>query len=184
MEDVLIFPALSPMAGLDVIHTCSLESVGLEYGAILQNTFANDVAWPAANKAIYVPFTLERARTVRKMAWHNGAAIAGNVDVGVHALTGARMLSLGSTAQAGTSVIQVGDVTDTLLPPGNYFMSLAASSASAQFLGRSGGGHQNIVAALGVKVQTSAFALPSTATFADADHQFMPLIAILFDANI
>jgi hypothetical protein len=134
-------------------------------------------AWPAADRALYIPFIIEAPVPVTQIAWENGATLNGNVDVGIYDLAGKRLVSLGSTAQAGASVVQVGDITDTPLNQGVYYMAMASSSATATFarvqpgsIGvRAGGGLQ----------QATAFPLPSSATFAAVASSFLPMLALV-----
>jgi hypothetical protein len=83
-----------------------------------------------------------------------------------------------ATAQAGTSAIQLFNITDTTLQPGTYFMALSASSTSTTFSGSSAWTtpQQKL---LGIYEQASAGTLPATATFATADNLTrMPLFGV------
>lgn len=125
-------------------------------------------AWTTANRAIFLPFSLETTVTAYQMAVVNGATLGGNLDVGIYDVLGNRLVSKGSTAQTGTSVIQKLDITDTVLTPGVYFMAMATDSTTATYEGTgvvSGAGEQ--FRACGVQEQLSAFALPDPATFAN-----------------
>lgn len=121
-------------------------------------------AWPTANEAIFIPFSVQCIVTVRKMFIVNGATLSGNVDVGIYNRNGTRLVSIGSTAQAGVSVIQEFDITDTLLSPGLYYLACAIDNGTAtlDMIGPS------IVLAMGMGIaeMASAFPLPATATFA------------------
>src|ERR1700716_2472412 len=76
-------------------------------------TYANvSVAWPAANRALYMPITLEAATTVRQIAWQNGTVVSGNVDAGIYDSSKAKVIATGSTAQSETSTVQLVDITD------------------------------------------------------------------------
>jgi hypothetical protein len=91
-----------------------------------------------------------------------------NIDCGIYAdagrKPGARLVSTGSTAQGTASQVQFVDVTDTTLAPGLYWLALACSSSSATFFRTSLGAAAN---ALHMFQQTSALALPATATPAE-----------------
>lgn len=124
----------------------------------------------AANTAVFLPIKIPVAGTILKLWVTNGATATGNIDVGLYdsALGRAvnRLLSAGSTAQAGTNAKQSFDVTDTLVMPGLYFMAVAADSTSATFATVSM--QSNAQARLhGASQQTSALPLPSTHTFAN-----------------
>lgn len=120
--------------------------------------------YPLANLALYFPFVLAEPVLVKKVAWMNGTAVSGNVDVGVYDEVGTRLFSTGSTAQAGTSAKQEVDITDIYLTPGLYYLAIACDNTTATFLRSTQ--IQEVARILGCMEQTSAFALPATATFA------------------
>jgi hypothetical protein len=122
-------------------------------------------AHPEINRATFVPFSVQSPMTVVKMFTLNGSTINGNVDVGIYDANGVRLVSSGSTAHAGASVIQEFNITDTLLLPGLYYLAIASDSATATFEVWSANGA--ILRSLGVVgQQTTGFPLPATATFA------------------
>lgn len=166
------FPGGRPMR--PVLSSYSIEASGLGKQASSTTSPASS-AWPAANRAIYVPFVLPAAYQVTKLWWANGATAAGNVDCGIYSVGGTKLASTGSTAQAGTSVVQSVSVS-ILLQPGSYYMALALSSISATIL-------RNVpssgpLAAMGVAQQATAFPLPATATFAAASTAYFPMFGI------
>jgi hypothetical protein len=146
-----------------VISTFATEMLGGNLAAGGLGTPAS-AAWPGANLAIFYPFCLAGFYLVRKLWWANGATATGNVDAGIYTIGGARLTSTGSTAQAGTSVVQSVTLgTPLLLASGSYYMALAASSASATFLRHSIGARA--LNRFGMAEQTaSAFPLPDPIT--------------------
>lgn len=134
--------------------------------------------WPTQNKAFYFPFTIvEKTFTVKRIGVVNGTAVSGNIDAGIYDSQGNRLVSSGSTAQAGTGVIQWLDVTDTDLKPALYYMALAVDNTTAT-VSRNVGVNASILRVLGCFVETSAFVLPATATFAVADAAVIPAILV------
>lgn len=120
-------------------------------------------AWTAVNRALYLPLYIDRPGIVTKLLAYNGATAAGNVDIGLYDRNYNRIVSKGSTAQAGTSVLQEFDVTDFSIVPGVYFVGLAASLTTTTFFmcvtnisGYLGG--------MGITQEASALPLPATAT--------------------
>lgn len=91
-------------------------------------------AWPTNNLAIYVPISLSARFTVARFVVANGANSTGNVDVGLYSAAGTRLISTGSTARAGTSVLQYIGVTDQSFPPGHYYLALVASSTTGSYM--------------------------------------------------
>jgi hypothetical protein len=95
------------------------------------------------------------------------ASSSGNIDIGIYGVDGTRLVSKGSTAMAGTNTLQIFDVTDTYLAPGDYFLAIALDNntaivwASALVAG--------MAPFLGIYIETlSDLPLPATATFAIA----------------
>lgn len=132
-------------------------------------------AWPTANKALYIPFGVTRPFTAYKFSAYVGTA-SGNIDVGIYDEGGTRLVSLGSTAAVtGTPDW---NITDTVLPRGLYYMALAVDNTT--FTVRAGSLNNNtaLVTALGMAEQTTAFALPATATFAKVSQNYVPFLAL------
>lgn len=84
---------------------------------------------PAANVGYFIPLALPYPVTVTKLWWVNGGAVAGNVDMGIFAEDGTRLVSAGTTAQVGTTNVQSVDVTDTTLGRGRYYMGLCSDTS-------------------------------------------------------
>lgn len=120
-------------------------------------------AWLAANLGIFYPVIVEFPFLVRQMAWENGATASGNIDVGIYDENGTRLVSSGTTAQAGVSTIQVVDVTDTWLLPGLYYFGMSASAITVTILATTPGVQSCRVS--GIQENTAAFVLPSTVAF-------------------
>lgn len=160
-----------------VISTFGRESLGVVAGTA---SFAS-TAWPASNRAIYLPFTLDTPYKVQKIAWINGATIGANVDVGIFERDGVRLGSLGAVAQGAINTYQVGDITDIDLDPGVYFMGMVLSlntgtvSATASLgapLLRGCGVQQQALA--GTAMSTNA----NPAVFANPASAFLPLMTL------
>jgi hypothetical protein len=107
----------------------------------------------------------------------NGGAVSGNVDAGIYDEGGVRLVSSGSVAAAGVSLVQEVDPTDTPVGPGRFSLALAASSTSQQFL-RIQVGSTTLLRAFGLANQTSAFPLPASATFAVVGYDYIPMVGL------
>lgn len=129
------------------------------------NTVNTSAAWGTANLALYFPIEIPETVSITKLWWQNGTTATGNVDCGIYDEEQNRLVSTGSTAQTGTSVVQSVDITDVTLVAGLYYFALAASSGSSTFWVV---GSSALATSYGWSVyrQTSAFALPNPATFA------------------
>lgn len=154
------FPGIVNVDQIVISPACP-QSIGEAISSVSQSLTA--AAWSAANRAYYVPFSVFSPLTVVKMFVVNGGTASGNIDVGIYDAGGARLVSSGSTAQAGTSAVQEFNVTDTILNPGLYYLACAMdnTTGTVEVWNPSAG----IMRAFGVCEQASAFALPATATF-------------------
>jgi hypothetical protein len=135
--------------------------------------------WPTANKAFYYPIFLPFRFVVRRVFVANGGTVNGNWDVGVYSRGGTRIFSSGSTAQAGTSVNQYATLgTPVLLVPGFYYLAMASSSATGQYIRALYGNAAARGRHAGLLEQTTAFALPASATFAQLSAMYLPLFGL------
>jgi len=154
-------------------HRCSIgyELIGGGGGTLASN------AWPVAAKAIYVPILVPRRITAVKMFTLNGATASGNQDVGIYDSQGNRLVSIGATAQAGISAMQVHDTTDLIMEAGRYYMGLANSGTTGTYLSCTSQLAQ-VLGGYGVLNQASAGTLPSTATFATCSSAYLPMFGL------
>lgn len=175
-----MFPGLY-LAGNHIITPWSQVSIGpasvSQGGTALGGTLASTV-FPAANDALFIPFQLSESVTVKRVGWANGATVSGNVDMGVYDLAGTRIFSTGSTAQSGVSGIQVVDITDVVIGPGNFYMALACDNITATFARGTVGSLARLRMFCGVLKQATAFALPAAATFATPTDDYVPVMAL------
>jgi hypothetical protein len=128
----------------------------------------------AANKALYVPVSVQSPITIVKMFVINGTAVSGNIDVGIYDQGGVRLVSIGSTAQSGTSAVQEFDITDTTLNPGLYYLAVALDNGTGAV--HSWAPSIPVCRAIGIFEQATAFPLPATATFATSTVNKVPFI--------
>lgn len=143
-----------------------------------QSLSPTSVTWRAAHHAYYWPVIVEKPLTVVEMAWINGTTVTNNLDVGIFDITGHRIVSLGSTPQSGASAIQIADIADTALDPGNYFLAMSADATNLTVdanvnydLGQ--------LRANGVCETASSFPLPSSITLAGITTTFLVNLAAL-----
>lgn len=163
-----LFPALR-LPPLVTITPFSLESAGVEWVAKgISLSGATSATWPAANRALFYPFTLSEPVIAVKLFVLNGATASGNIDAGIYDRTGNRIVSTGSTAQSGTSVIQEFDITDTLFGPGTFYLALVMNNTTGTTFRQTTS--SGSFASTGACQMASAFPLPATATFANTWH--------------
>lgn len=169
------FPAGNDVSQ-QVINTWSLEAVGIPM--LCEGRSMASAVWPTANLAIAVPAELHVGQTINQLMISNGAAVSGNVDAGLYLPDGTRIVSKGSTAQAGTSVIQALDVTDTYVAPGLIYMVQAMDNTTGTF--QRPATPAVTAGAMGVLQMATAFPLPATMTFAAMAQVGVPNISAFF----
>lgn len=96
-------------------------------------SWVGNTNWPANNRAVYAPVSIPARFTIARFFAVNGTNATGNMDIGIYDLGGNRLLSTGTTARSGTSVVQYIGVTDTSFPAGQYYLALVASSTTGEF---------------------------------------------------
>ena len=132
------------------------------------------VAWPAANRAILIPFRLPRLATVYKATVGNGTTASGNFDVGVYDIAGNRLVSSGATSKGASTETNV-DLTDTLLGPGRYYMALSANGTQNYSAHT---GNLYMWKLCGVRQASSAYVLPATVTFETIASAYLPVFQL------
>jgi hypothetical protein len=134
-------------------------------------------AWPAANRAIFVPFVVYQPFLAVKMLTTTGGTASGNLDIGIYDDHQNRLASMGSTAQASAFTLQSFDIADTLLLPGVYYMALCIDNTTATILAQAP--LVSACGALGVLSQSvGAVTLPAPAAFAAAQDAYVPIISV------
>lgn len=149
----------------NTISTQSPQCLGAPLAANAVAAAASAV-WETANSARYLPFVLSDTLVVAQLFCQNGATVSGNVDMGIYSEAGARLVSIGSTAQAGVSTLQFFNITDTTLGPGRYYLALGCDNTTATFL-QHNTADADLLRSWGVLSATGLTGptLPATATF-------------------
>jgi hypothetical protein len=157
-----------------VINTGSEESLGKIYSLTGASPFAG--AWPLANLALFIPFSLGEPITALRMYLYNGNIVNGNVDIGIYSEDGTKLVSSGSTVHAGLNNLQEFNITDTIIGPGIFYMALSFSGNVATV------SRFNLVTMLssvvGMAQMENAFPLPANAVFATCAYGFIPIMGI------
>lgn len=166
------FPTLTQDVNEVTIGPWSPESIGTELS--MWAVTSASAAWPTANRAIYIPFNVYAPLIAVKIGVNNGATASGNMDAGIYDDQQNQLVAKGSTAQSGTNTIQTLDITDTLLLPGSYYLGLAMDGTTGTTIALAA--TTPLPSAAGVLGQSTAFALPSPATFAAAADAYIPFV--------
>lgn len=158
-----------------VIGPDSSESIGCELVNLGQASAS--AVYPAADRAIFVPFVVFNPLIAVKLGVRNGTAVSGNVDVGIYDDQQNRVVSIGSTPQAGTSAVQSFDIADTTLEPGVYYLALCCDNTTSTFFRLAP--VVTLARAFGVLSQSvGAVTLPNPATFAAAQDAYVPAMFV------
>lgn len=136
--------------------------------------------WPAANRAIYTPFTVGASLTVVSIGTVIGN-VGGTIDFGVYDELGVSLYLHGGATATANTFYKV--TTNFSLGRGIYYLGIASSGTaielfrhSASLFGGSGG--VPAIDAVGIKQQASAYPLPASATFATVASGYMPIAVI------
>lgn len=165
------------------IHSCGTFSAAIEVCGVL-SAAVGVFNWPATDRALYLPLTIPWAYPVARVFWANGSTPTGNMDFGLYTVDGGKIITTGKVAQSGASALQYVDVTDFVLPAGQYYMALANDSATTT---SRGWGINNVATEhgriAGCLQQATASPLPATATFAAWASTGYPLCGITRTAS-
>lgn len=144
---------------------------------------AEDVfAWPLANLAIYVPVRIPSPCVVKSLWFGSGGTSTGSVDMALYTSSGAAMIEATAGAKA-SSMEHVFDTTDTLVGPGLYYIGLSSNSNSDSFVGLTIAAP--LALAFGILSQTSAYPLPSSATWAaDQTLAVVPIVGLFLSGTV
>lgn len=151
---------------VSVLNVTDAESGPLGETMNVLGLSSGSSAWAAANRAYYVPVLVRRRMVVTGIALVIGTTNTGNIDVGIYDEDGRRIVSSGSTPAGAVSTPQIIDIADTVLPPGTYYVAVAADATTLAINRLSVG--NPLLRVNGVKFQsTTGFPLPATATMAE-----------------
>lgn len=174
MRSRVIVPAPQPVSPTRTINVLSPECLGPEILPAASASWASGAF--TANLIIFVPLIVAQPLVVSQFFWQNGATVAGNTDVGIYNSDGSsKLASSGSTANAGTSAIQIVNITNIVLPANTRLWLALSSDSSVQTYLR------NATAArswdyMGIQQQAAGWSsgLPASATFAAPAVAYLP----------
>ena len=160
-----------------IISTFSRYSLGgLGLATAYGVAGATSLAWPAANRALFIPLHVDITFTIDKFIWDNRNSGTANADIGLYSDTGTRLLSTGSVALHGATGPQRTNVADYIVNPGRYYLAMAYAATSSMLMAAFS---VTRLAEMGVYEQSSALPLPATATFVAITTNSLPLAGII-----
>lgn len=171
---------LTPILPRDLVTISTLSSGSIGSQSIASAPTSG--TFPAANRAIYVPFRNTRQVTIRQLFSYNGAAAADNIDVGIYTENGRRLVSSGAVAQAGTNALQLYDVTDFVLGPGLFYFAVSMSGTTGTLFRI--GPSVSLTRIIGLVQEAAAHPLPATATFATVGSGYVPVLGFTAEASL
>ncbi len=156
----------------------SQESLGDELAA-LACAAPSSAAWPTANKAIFIPFTLEESILVDQLWWYQGAAATDNIDIGIYTEGAVKLVSTGALAAGTISVVNAQALVNALgIDPGRYYFAVSCAGTTIALF-RTATGSIETQRALGVMQMLAAHPLPSVATLVKvATTDYIPIIGL------
>lgn len=150
-----------------IVGTENWHCFGTQLAAIA-NIAPTSQTWTTANVAAYIPLLVTEDITVVKLWCYNGAAVSGNVNMALYTSAFAQVANseIGSTAQAGTNVIQEFNITDVALTAGLYYIALVLDNTTGTIFQHTTPTNAQLQS-WGMAQEASAFDLPATMTPAD-----------------
>lgn len=166
-------PALASLGNI-TINPISPECVGPDL--LPYDTGFASATW-TANLLIFVPLITPETITISQFFWRNGSAVNGNTDVGIYTFDGQTKLgSTGSTANAGTSAIQVVNVADFRIPAfKRLWLALGCDSSTQTFWAANASIRALEITAVKQQAAGWSSGLPATVTFAAPSVASLPL---------
>lgn len=158
--------------------TFGQDTIGLEMAAMVAYGNPISAAWPATNRALFYPLTIQVPAIAQRVWVWNGSAVSGNFDIGIFDENGNELVGTGTTAQSGTNTVQNVDITDTLLGPGTYWLGVVFDNTTATTIRVNPSAIH--IAPLGCYQQASAYPLPNPATFVRIATDYVPMAGVLF----
>lgn len=163
-----------PMRGVQTLTT--IPALSRRMTLILGAAPASSVAYPLANLALYVPFSVSEPITAYEGWVVTAATAGGNFDIGIYSAAGSRLTSSGATARVVSSINNTTAMTNyTMLPGLRYYMAFAADSVDLYTARNPAAG---LFAACGVLEATSSYVLPTSPTLAVTTRAYMPMFGL------
>lgn len=160
-----------------VLSTLSIHGIPTELISTLSiMTSAASWSGTAANTALFVPIRVATSISVANIFWINGAMVGTNhVDAGIYDSEGNQLGHIGSTLTSGASSAQSASLSLTL-QRGIYYLAMVMDGTTDTV--QQATSITQVPRAAGVYKQSTAFPLPSTATFAGSTSALVPFIGI------
>jgi hypothetical protein len=164
-------PRVDGLTTISTIHALDVSGEVFQYTATPGSN-----AYPLANLALYIPFSVSEAVTAFEGWVVTGTVAGGNFDIGVYSAAGSRLTSSGSTARTASAVNNTTAMTNLVLQPGTrYYMAFSADATSNYFAATEAAGLRECQ---GVLESTTSFVLPSSPTLSRTTRAYIPLFGL------
>jgi hypothetical protein len=169
-------PGSDPITSSPIITPFHMDGMGAEANNYVL-VWSAAGTWPLANRALAWPFSIDLARTLRRLgAWINVSS--GNMCLGVYDADFERIATTGSVATPAAG-FGVEDVADLDMARGQYYMALSFDNIVVQL--RRGAPATGVFARLfGMAQMDAAFPLPQTFVPAALSSAYVPASAVIF----
>jgi hypothetical protein len=128
-------------------------------------------AYPLANLALYVPFSVSETVTAYE-GWVVTGITAGNFDIGIYDAAGARLTSSGATAKVVSDVTNTTAMTNQVLTPGVYYYMAFASDGTTNFFSTAPAA--GLCESWGILESTTSYVLPASPTLSRTTRAYIP----------
>lgn len=153
----------------------AISSHDTSWTGAYHTTAATSQAWPAANIAVYLPFSVGTATTVYETWVCTGTLTdSNNIEIGCYNLAGTRLFTTAMTITTASDTVNSSGMTDYTLDRGSYYMAMSCDGtrnflATSQSIG--------LYQAAGCLEETglTGATLPATATFATYTRAYLPV---------
>lgn len=163
----------------------NIFGLGQPLGSLSRDFAANPAAaaWPAANRALYLPFIVNDYPVLVTQGWWYMGVQAGNYDMGVYDDRGARLTSLGTTAvPANTNSIVLANFADITLQVGFYYIGLVMSTVTTLTVFRYTTNNTMMRLSGCAQEALGSNVLPNPATYVNAlSNSYVPACGLLTD---
>jgi len=146
------------------------------WGTVFQFASSASAAYPLANLALYVPFSVSEAVTAYEGWVVTGGTAGGNFDIGIYSAAGARLTSSGSTVRGTATITNTTAMANLVLVPNTrYYLAFAADSTNTYFASANAAGLHE---AMGVLESTTSFVLPTSPTLTRTTRAYVPYFGL------
>jgi hypothetical protein len=160
------------------VSSLSAQLLGVEAGRLALTALAS-TTWPTANRALFIPFALDAAGIIPSLYIANGAAVSGNVDVGIYSASFQRLASAGGVTQTGTNNTQILGLSGVALTAGAYWLALVLDNlvGTIMCMGSLAGAQAEQI---GIVEVATAYPLPAAVTPATPTMTILPLVTLIY----